>query len=83
MIMDKQKIIIISNILVIILVITACGIMLHLSKLIKSDGGKCTASPEAYGEMKLKEKYGKDFTCKCTEKTYDFSLDNLPNITLP
>ena len=63
--MDKVKLKILLDIVVIILILAMCIVMLNLTSLIKSEGGTCTASPKAYLEQKLQEQYNKEYACVC------------------
>jgi len=67
--MQKQNLAIICNIAVIILLIIACVMVGYVTHVIKSEGGKCTAKPEIYLEMKLKEQYGSDYDCICKKES--------------
>ena len=66
------------NIATILLLLIATVVMFRLTLIIRSDGGKCTASPLGYTEYLLKEQTGIDYACSCSEATkFDMQLRNL------
>lgn len=79
--MDKQELNTLLSAIVVGLIIIAIIIILHIGSVIKTEGGKCTANPRAYTELKLLEQTGKRHECSCvlphtlpTNKV-NFSLD--------
>lgn len=57
------------NIAIILLLLIVTVIMLRLTITIKTDGGKCTASPLGYTEYILKEQTSQDYICSCERAT--------------
>ncbi len=80
--MEKQKITLLSNLALIVILIIMIIVMFKVISIIRTDGGKCTANPLTFSEMKLKQKYGEDYSCKCTRPTYNTGEFLNPNLTI-
>jgi len=61
----------IYDVILIILIAIMISSIFWIISVIKTEGGKCTASPLDYSMMKLKEKTGLDYDCVCTYNPYD------------
>ena len=78
--MERQNLIILTNIGVIIVLLTACWVIWGLTKTIETDGGHCTANPLTYSEHKIKEDSGKIVSCECLEPQMNLQINGL-NLT--
>jgi len=67
------------NIGAIMLLLFVAILLFYTASVIKTEGGKCTADPIGYSELKAREQTGEDYECSCVKNLGGYEPNFIEN----